>query len=111
MKLFLLAGLAALMCTPAPAPPPDPVPVPVPAPTASSSAPEPDPVPDASVAHNCANVCAHLTALKCADAAPTDGGATCADVCLNVQHSGTISYPFTCVLAAKTCAASDKCFR
>lgn len=59
----------------------------------------------------CAAACANLAAHDCPDAKPTPAGASCVEVCENVNASGTIPYPSDCVSKAKSCGAAEACFR
>jgi hypothetical protein len=103
-----LLALVALTCTPAPPPSPAPEPAPTPSPSPISS---PSPAPTVVPGNDCPSICRHLADMSCEAALPTKAGSSCVDVCLNTQHSGTIQYPFGCVLAARSCSAADSCFR
>lgn len=66
------------------------------------------PTPQPSSA-TCATVCANMVKLSCPSAKPTAKGATCEQVCNNVQNSGAIKWDLTCRSKALTCAAADLC--
>lgn len=104
MTRTLLAMLATLLvaaqCDVKPAPPP-PLPPPAPIPTPDQEEPPPD----------CDTACRRLHAMGCPEAELTDAGATCVEVCDNVQASGTIAYPVACVSGAHSCAEAEACFR
>ncbi len=99
--LFLLVPtLLAAECQqpapePRPAPPPDPAP--------------PPPPPDPTV--GCAEACTHLRELRCPQAQPTEAGASCEQVCANVNASGTLLLDTKCVVQASSCDAADRCVR
>lgn len=104
-SLFLL--LAAMTCTPAGQPvTQDPTAV-----ESVGGAPE--------TSSSCSSACGHLSAMGCEAAKPTPGpdgvvgtsdDGTCTAVCLNVQRSGKVLYPFACVKKASSCEAVDNCF-
>jgi hypothetical protein len=73
--------------------------------------PAPPPVPPTPVIASCATVCAHETDLGCPAARSTPNGATCEDVCRNVQTSGIITWDLACRSTAPTCSAIDACER
>ncbi len=60
---------------------------------------------------SCAEACAHARELECAIGDPTPAGATCEEVCLNVETAGLedVRWPIGCVLASSTCAEADAC--
>ncbi len=60
-------------------------------------------------APTCADACARLTVLHCAGGATTPGGATCLDVCRNVQESGIVAWNLSCLSNAKSCATAESC--
>jgi hypothetical protein len=68
--------------------------------------PEPPPAPGAVP---CPVACARLAELGCPEADPTPDGASCVDVCQNVEDSGVLRYPTGCVAAATTCAEAQRC--
>jgi hypothetical protein len=77
--------------------------------------PTPTPVPptpgamDASGPATCADVCQHESVLGCSGAQPTPNGASCVEVCANVQASGIISWDLVCRANAATCEDIDAC--
>ena len=106
-QLLLLSVLSAMECQSGPTPPvPPSPPVPVPTVTANGGAAPlpPTPSPD------CSTACDRLKALGCIDAANTDAGASCDDVCQNALDSGVVGYPVSCVSSAASCAAAARCF-
>jgi len=88
MKRALLLG-ALLVCAACP-PPPKP--------------PEPPPG-----APTCADYCHHVAELGCEAARPTAKGASCVDVCANVQSSGAVAWDLGCRTKAVTCDEVDRC--
>lgn len=68
----------------------------------------PAPTPAAGAA-TCETACAHLEQLGCSAAKPTPRGATCVEVCRNVEDSMIVDYGEACVTTAPTCAAADAC--
>ncbi len=84
---ILVAGLG---CTPTP-------PIPPVTPTTDAGAP------------SCASACATLRALRCPAAETTPRGATCVDVCQNVQSSGIVAFDLPCLARARTCAEASAC--
>lgn len=107
MKISILAALTALVCAGCPS---TPVPNPPPGPDADAAPDIPDIPGDADAASNatCSSWCKHAAALKCPSAAPTKAGATCVEVCTNVQ-SGPVKFNLRCRSTAKTCALADSC--
>lgn len=98
--LFFLALLITLSCTPRPpVPPVGPTDVDASIADAADEARRP----------TCADVCARLSALHCPEAETTAAGATCLDVCRNVQSSGVAGWNLSCLSNAKSCAAADSC--
>ncbi len=76
--------------------------------------PAPPPVtPDASDAAaapgTCAAVCQNGRRLGCPFAQPTPQGASCEEVCSNVQGTGIATWDLGCRSAASSCAAIDAC--
>lgn len=69
----------------------------------SSPRPAPSPEPDTHVL-TCADACKNLRELGCAEAAPTDAGATCEEVCTNAGD-----LPVACITRATTCEATESC--
>jgi hypothetical protein len=100
IKAILLASaLFASTCQTGPFKPAPVDPVPFP-PEQYDAAPAPS---------NCSVACAHLAALGCPEAQPTPKGATCVDVCSNVDSSGTVSMQTDCVVRAVSCADANAC--
>lgn len=88
LALLTLGAQCDLRPTPGPSPAPD-----VYAP----------PVPPA----DCARACNRLAELGCEEAEPTDGGASCAEVCRNAaEHLDLV-----CVARAAACSEVDECVR
>jgi hypothetical protein len=58
---------------------------------------------------SCVDACAHLDELGCPEAEPTPEGATCVEVCRNVETSGTITLNPACVVEIDECAQVDEC--
>jgi hypothetical protein len=58
---------------------------------------------------SCADACAHLDELGCPEAEPTPEGATCVEVCENVETSGTVTLNPACVIEITACAQVDEC--
>ena len=54
----------------------------------------------------CVDVCTHAAILECVSAKPTAKGATCVEVCENLQNSGLPKWNLPCRAAAASCAAS-----
>ncbi len=73
--------------------------------------PPPPPSPDGGVPATCESMCAHWAELECDVAEPTPGGASCAEVCENVQDSGIIEWDLECRSRVVTCPAIDRCER
>lgn len=68
----------------------------------------PKPV-EAGTPEDCAAACAHMAQLGCEEAKPTPKGATCEDVCNNVESSGTITLSPACVVKITKCEEIDSC--
>lgn len=67
------------------------------------------PVPPDPSAVTCADVCERMSKLDCAAAKPTAEGASCLDVCRNVQDSGIVRWDLACMAHAASCDAVDAC--
>lgn len=93
MKLLVLALPMLLACHPTPQPNPPPGPEPL----------------DAAAGPTCATYCAHVRALGCIQGKPTAEGATCEQVCSNVQTSGYARLDLKCSTNAADCRAVDRC--
>lgn len=109
IKAILLASLLASSCElgPFPKPPPQPEP-PSPWDSSTDAAP-PDEEVDAAAHTPCYLACQRLKALGCQEAQPTAAGATCTQVCSNVQSSGVVSMNPECVARAESCSIARKC--
>lgn len=96
MRELASAALVALVlgahCDPPPVPPPAP--------------PE---RPDAGDAGACELACKRFAELGCEEAKPTPGGATCVEVCTNVESSGATTLSPKCVGTAATCEQARAC--
>lgn len=68
---------------------------------------KPEPI-DAGTLGDCERACARLKACGRAEAEPTAAGATCVEVCMTVEESGTQSLMPACVAAA-ACDQIDEC--
>lgn len=100
-KTTILSAMTITLCVGCP-PPPNPPPQP----DGDAGAVEDL---DADVAPaTCSNWCKRASVLNCSAARPTRGGATCVDVCNNVQ-TGPVKWNLRCRISAKTCAAADVC--
>lgn len=62
----------------------------------------------AAASPSCATWCAHAKALGCPASLPTLKGASCVEVCSNVQK-GPVPWDLRCRAEAKTCATADAC--
>jgi hypothetical protein len=82
-----------------------------PTPTPSPGAGGADPVGGSSSSTPCAKVCARLAALGCPAAKPASDGASCVQVCADINASGTLRVDTACVILAGDCAAADRCVR
>ena len=65
--------------------------------------------PEAGIEGTCAHACDRLRVLGCREAEPTPRGATCEDVCENIQSSGFIEWDLACRAAIQGCEAVDLC--
>lgn len=65
--------------------------------------------PEPGTPADCARACAHLRSLGCEEGKPTPGGASCEQVCDNVQQSGATALDLGCVVDAGTCARANGC--
>lgn len=74
-----------------------------------AACPPPKPPPPPPGAATCQDVCRHYTELGCEAARPTAEGASCAEVCHNVQDSTVVRWDLDCRARAVTCAAADAC--
>ena len=108
--ILLLSSLLASTCELGPFPKPAPQPEP-PSPwdsPADAALPAPEEV-DAAAHTPCYLACKQLEKLGCPEAKPTTGGATCTQVCTNVESSGVVSFNPSCVASAKNCAQAKAC--
>lgn len=69
----------------------------------------PTPNPTPSEPSPCEAYCAHLRALGCPQAAPTAKGATCEEICINIENSGYVQSARECSMRAMSCAEIDVC--
>ena len=95
--LALVPLLLAAHCEPAPSPSPG-----------AAGAPSTGGAPSSSP---CDDACAHFRELDCPAGEPTEEGATCTEVCENLNASGTLMLDTDCVLRARDCDSADKCVR
>ncbi len=93
VAVSLVVVMALTSCTPKPPVPPQPIP-----PTADSGAEV-----------TCADACRHLSSMMCPNAEPTKKGATCVEVCENVQSSGVMKMNLRCLVTSSSCKAADEC--
>lgn len=98
--IHIVAGIALIAlhppivgCTP---PMPPEIKVPPPAPLAPAT---------------CETACAHARELGCVVGTPTPAGATCEEVCRNVERIGheEARWPVKCVHESTTCEQADSC--
>lgn len=64
---------------------------------------------DAGTPADCAAACAHMRELGCEEGKPTPKGATCEDVCNNVEASGTVTLHPSCVVGIARCDQVESC--
>lgn len=107
---ILILALVALGCElgPFPKPPPQPEP---PSPwdnPGDAAPPEPEEV-DAAAHTPCYRACKQLAKLGCPEAQPTAAGATCVQVCTNIESSGVITMGPECVATAESCSIAKAC--
>ena len=81
--------LVLLGCPPPPKPPCSPLPPPV-SPT-------------------CGDACSHWRSLGCAEGDASPGGASCEQVCANLQASGIVSLDLACSVAVENCGSIRTC--
>lgn len=67
------------------------------------------PPPPPSGSPSCETACARLEQLHCTAAKPTPTGASCTEVCANIESSGYVEYGVACVTNALTCDKADTC--
>jgi hypothetical protein len=101
-RLLPLCALLTALLVGTSACPPGPGPVP--------PAPPQDAGLDASAA-TCGSACDRWRELGCEQAEDTADGATCEDVCDNIQSSGIIEWDLACRASVADCAAIDACER
>ena len=106
--LFALTACGACELGPFPKPPPQPEP-PSPWDDPSDAAPQPDEDVDAAAHSPCYLACKKLAALGCPEAKPTAAGATCTQVCANIEASGVVSMGPDCVARAGSCVSARAC--
>jgi hypothetical protein len=109
-SILLLSALLASTCEVGPFPKPPPQPEP-PSPWDNWPPPDPAPAPedDAATHTPCYQACKQLAKLGCPEAQPTTGGATCTQVCQNVEDSGVVSMNPSCVARAESCSIAKAC--
>jgi hypothetical protein len=73
--------------------------------------PEPPPQPEPGTEATCATVCEHWRELGCSEGDSTPGGATCEQVCQNVQDSNIVEFDLECKASVKSCDEIDACER
>jgi hypothetical protein len=97
--VFVPTLMACGACRENPVTPPDP---PDPADGGAGGAP-------VVVLEPCERACLRLAELGCEEAQPTDDGASCVDVCRNVEDSGAVSLDPECVVQIAQCEDVDAC--
>ena len=109
IKAILFASLLASSCElgPFPKPPPQPEP-PSPWDNPSDAQPQPEDV-DGAAHTPCYLACQKLKALGCPEAKPTAAGATCVQVCTNIESSGVVTMGPECVAKAESCSIAKAC--
>ncbi len=107
--IFFTAALLASTCEvgPFPHPPPQPEP-PSPWDYPTDAAPAPEDV-DAAAHTPCYLACQKLAKLGCKEAEPTAAGATCTQVCTNVESTAGMSMAPDCVAHATSCPIARQC--
>lgn len=71
---------------------------------------DPDAGPDASRSPTCAGACARMRDLGCPLGNKTPRGATCEEVCKNVQENNAgAGFDVRCLSTARSCAATSAC--
>lgn len=74
--------------------------------------PAPDPAVDPPAGEaDCGAACARASALGCEAAEPTPEGASCEQVCREVQDSGIVRWDLECRASAQSCEETDRCER
>jgi hypothetical protein len=92
LKLAALVGSGALFAIGCPDP----------------NVPDPPLDPDGAAPATCESVCAHWSELGCKEAEPTPAGASCVEVCENLQQ-GNLPDDLDCQAAVTSCAEIDDC--
>lgn len=69
----------------------------------------PTPPPPPLGAPSCDTACERLEQLHCPSAKPTPAGASCVQVCTNIEDSGYVEYGVACVTNAESCDKADHC--
>ncbi len=105
---LLPAVIACASCREKPVPPP---PAPIDSGTGGSPAADASTDVASDVGDACERACQHLALLGCAEAEPTPGGASCVEVCRNVEESGVVSLDLECVAQVVRCEDLDGCAR
>lgn len=67
--------------------------------------PAPPPVADPT----CETACSNLARLKCESAKATAEGASCTEICTNVQTSGVVHWNLSCLSDARDCKVAADC--
>src|SRR4029077_13283401 len=75
--------------------------------TGCATTPPPKPAPQA--VFTCLDACRRVQELGCPQGWPTNRGATCADVCENMQSSGIVVWDLACMTQATSCLATTDC--
>jgi len=70
--------------------------------------PVPPPKPPAGEP-SCATACDRLREMRCRTGDNTPAGATCEDVCGNMEDSRIIAFGVDCVTRAESCAVAESC--
>ncbi len=73
-----------------------------------AGSPVPVPTPPPTPQATCAAACERQRALGCPGGQASPGGASCEEVCLNVQDS-VIGWDLGCRARATSCEAADRC--
>lgn len=71
--------------------------------------PTPAPLPPAGSEADCTAACANMRRLHCPAGNPTEKGASCEAVCINIESSGYATMSPLCVARAPSCDEADAC--
>lgn len=109
-SLLALLSIVAIGCElgPFPKPPPQPEP-PSPWDTPVDAAPPPPEDIDGAARTPCYRACKKLEQLGCPEAKPTAAGATCLQVCQNIESSAVVTMDPECVAGAESCRIASAC--